>query len=739
MVKVRELIPRQHDGTVDIAAWVSRIQAYSVKTTDLITRVSEYCQQEGAHVKFPTGESCFEQGLEMAEIVAQLNADEDVIVASIIYPLIAITKLPVSNLEDKLSPAIIKLIRDVQQISLSGHLIEYGKERPHFSRNQSENLRKMLITVIEDVRVVLIKLAEYVCTLSMATKLDEDTKQAIANEVMDIYAPLANRLGIGQIKWELEDLAFRCLQPEKYKEIAKLLDQKRGQRERYIHDVIKLLKSELKGLNIKADVYGRAKHIFSIYRKMQHKNLEYGQIYDIRAVRILVEDVKDCYATLGCVHSLWHHIPKEFDDYIATPKENGYQSLHTAVMGPEGRTLEVQIRTQKMHDEAELGVAAHWNYKEGLSAHERLSLEKKIAWLRQLLEWQSELVDSKEFIDELHAEAFEDRIYIFTPTGEVKDLPKNSTGLDFAYLIHTDVGHQCRGIKVNGKIVPLSHQLRSGETVEVLTNKNGIPSRDWLNPELGYLKSARARAKVMRWFKTQDFEQNLEDGKHIIERELNTLNLKSLSLNDIAKKLNYKDDDNLYAAIGAGSVRVQQVVQMLLRATGQEAVAPSKSRRSSQNKKAMTGAPISDISVAGQDNVLTHIAKCCKPMPGDPVIGYATKSRGITIHKFDCPNLFEKRETANDRIIEVQWNTVDNTTYPVDLILLAYDRQGLLNDITNILNHHKINVTQLNTLSDKTENLARVKVTMELSSSNSLSQIIEQLSRIPNVFEISRC
>jgi len=565
----------------------------------------------------------------------------------------------------------------------------------------------------------------------------EDKRRKVAEEVFNIYAPLAHRLGIGHLKWELEDLAFRYMQPEAYKKIAGLLDEKRLARQDYIETVVQRLRDDLLGAGIKCDVYGRAKHIYSIWRKMSRKNLDFSQIYDIRAVRILVPELKDCYAALGIVHTLWRHIPNEFDDYIANPKENGYRSLHTAVIGPEGKVLEVQIRTHNMHEDAELGVCAHWLYKgTDLNAKDQ-GYEQKIAWLRQVLEWHEELDDLPELVGELRADINPDRIYVFTPEGHVVDLPPRATPVDFAYRVHTEVGNKCRGAKVNGRIVPLTYLLKNGEQVEILTNANAHPSRDWLYPESGYIHTTRARAKVAHWFKLQARDQNIDEGRQLVLRELDRLDLVNEPLTDVAKDMNMKSVDDMFAAVGAGDLRVGQIVHNVLKRadTGnsqQELPLARKPEHSERHAKA------DDIYIEGVGNLLTQLAQCCQPVPGDDIRGYITVGRGVTVHRSDCDNLLHLEAMEPQRLLQVSWGNKPNSTYPVDMLIQAYDRTGLLRDVSSVLANERINVLSVNTQSNQGENTANMQLTVEVESLERFARLMSKIAQLPNVISARR-
>lgn len=591
--------------------------------------------------------------------------------------------------------------------------------------------------MVDDVRVALIKLAERTCAIRAVKHADDEKRLRVAREVFDIYAPLAHRLGIGHIKWELEDISFRYLEPEQYKQIAKLLHERRLDREQYINDVMKQLRDELSATGIKADISGRAKHIYSIWRKMQRKGLQFSQIYDVRAVRVLVPEVRDCYTALGIVHTLWRHIPKEFDDYIANPKENGYRSLHTAVIGPDGKVLEVQIRTNAMHEEAELGVCAHWKYKgtdaKGGSDH----YEEKMAWLRQVLEWHEELGDIGGLAEQLKVDIEPDRVYVFTPDGHAIDLPKGATPLDFAYRVHTQIGHNCRGAKINGRIVPLTYSLHTGEQVEIITSKNGAPSRDWLNPNLGYITTSRARAKIVHWFKLQDREQNVAAGKAMLERDLSRLALAAVDFAKLAEKCNLKTVEDMYAALGAGDLRLAHAVNL-----AQQQVEPERGneqlelipRRASAPRPGKRG----DIQIQGVGNLLTQMAGCCQPLPGDPIVGYITVGRGVSIHRQDCASVLQLEGREPERIIQVSWGPVPVQTYPVDIVIKAYDRSGLLRDVTQVLLNERINVLAVNTRSNKEDNTASMQLTIEIPGLDALSRLLARISQLPNIIEARR-
>jgi len=675
------------------------------------------------------------QGLDMAGILAALNLDTQTLASACIYPLIRDKLLGMNKARDKFGLGVHKLLTGVKTMSAVRDLqnANYSKDKVAM-----DPIRHMLLAMVDDTRVVLIKLAEQVSLLHSAKDLNDEERLSLAVETRDIYAPLANRLGIGQLKWELEDFSFRYLEPDRYKQIAKSLAERRVDRDRYIDDVIESLNTELKKLNIDAEVVGRAKHIYSIWRKMTRKNVGFDEIYDTRAVRILVKEIPECYGALGVVHSQWPHIAKEFDDYVATPKDNGYQSIHTAVIGPEGKALEVQIRTHQMHQDSEHGVAAHWRYKEDGKNSDN-GHEKKIAWLRELLEWQEELADSEELVNEFREQVIEDRVYVFTPTGEIIDIPPQGTPLDFAYRIHTDVGNRCRGAKINGRIVPLTYELKTGEQVEILTSKSGTPSRDWMNPSLGYLKSSRARAKIHQYFRKQDRDKNITAGKPILDKEFQRHGLKDIDLSLLSQQYNYHHVDDLYAGIGAGDLRLQQVVNsarnQIVKETKNQ---PSEESETAEFKPKKSSKGNSEIVVQGVNNLLTHIAKCCKPVPGDEIIGYISQSRGVVIHRIDCSHIVNAYKDNFERIIEAQWGTSQDY-YTVDLHIRAFDRQGLLRDITTILASNSIGVVTLNTNS---KNISEMKIDVflqvEVPGAEKLAETMTLLNQIPNISEVRR-
>ncbi|MGB4342609.1 MAG: GTP diphosphokinase [Moraxellaceae bacterium] len=747
MVKVREDYPQMSDGSVDLDAWLARIGTkVALYDPDALKRACEFARkldEENSareHV-WSARTSSFLTGLAMADILADLRLDQESLTAAVLYRAVREGKTTQAVIEKTFGFDIAHLIDGVLRMAAISQIVNPDK-KAGFGKDQQQldNIRKMLVAMIDDVRVALIKLSERTFAIREIKDATPERRQRVAREIFDIYAPLAHRLGIGHIKWELEDLSFRYLEPESYKHIARLLDEKRLDRDEYIQNVISSLKGMLDRMGMHSEVTGRAKHIYSIWRKMQRKKISFNEVYDVRAVRVLVPEVRDCYAALGVVHSLYKHIPREFDDYIATPKENGYRSLHTAVIGPQGKPLEVQIRTFDMHEEAELGVCAHWHYKEGTKGGKNAGYESKIAWLRQVLEWQEDMGEAQleDFAEQLNQAIHDDRIYVFTRDGHVIDMQAGATPLDFAYHVHTAVGNGCRGAKVNGRIVPLNYKLQTGEQVEIMTTRNGIPSRDWLSSSLGYLNTTRAQAKVRHWFKQQDREKNIVEGRELLEHEFMRLGI-SLARHDLdtlAPRLNVKTGDDVLSGIGAGDIRISQVISLMgarVDSSAQQDLLPrdivSRSRRT------LSGSP---IIIEGVGNLLTHIANCCKPIPGEPIVGYITQGRGVSVHSRGCPEFMHLQETEPARVVDVQWNQSETDVYSVDIHIRAWDRTGLLRDITGVLANEHVNVTGLQTHSNKSDGTASMQVTVEIGSLNALGRLLAKIEQQPNVIEARR-
>ncbi|WP_133135149.1 GTP diphosphokinase [Legionella rowbothamii] len=732
MVRVKDTVPLAADGSIDVNLWLHQLGAKGyLDSIELIRSACALSQLSGQDHATETGHSCLQQGLEMADLLADLEVDPETLAAAIIFENVHYADLSLDDVEEQLGPNIAKLVKGIERMSAM-HSFQALNKYPQ-NKHQIDNIRKMLLAMVDDVRVVLIKLAERLCILRATAHLPEALCIQLATEAMEIYAPLANRLGIGAIKWEMEDLAFRHLHPADYKAIAKGLKAKRLERDSFVNDIVAQLNEQIKSSGVEHfAVYGRSKHIHSIYKKMTRKNVALDEIYDATAVRVLVETDHQCYEVLGMVHTLWKQIPAEFDDYIINPKENGYQSLHTAVEGPEGRVFEVQIRTFHMHDLAEMGVAAHWKYKEGGVTHKE-SHERKIEWLRDVLAWHREMASNKGVPESATTEFLEDRVYVFTPDGDVLDLPQGVTPLDFAYHVHSDLGHRCRGARINGHIVPLTYQLKTGDKVEVLTGKQIKPSRDWINPHLNYLKTSRAKAKVLHWFKMQDYERNLQEGRELLDKELKSLGIKSDKLNEVVSALHFKKLDDLYANLGRGDIKIGQIINKLAPPQTSEVNLDKFVR--TQGKPEVTG---SDLRIEGVGNLLTFMARCCQPVPGDNVIGYITIGRGVSVHRQDCPNIIHASERQKQRFLQVTWGSATRENYVVDILIKAFNRSELLKDVTSLLANEKAHVYALQTQSNKHENMSFITLTVDIDGLSSLSRLLAKLMQIPNVLEARR-
>ena len=679
-----------------------------------------------------SGEPYYSHVIAVAEILRGLNLDYETLAAAMLHDVVEDSGLTLEDVRTEFGPVIARLVDGVTRMERIGEFRQLDQENER-GYAQAESLRKLLLAMADDVRVVLIKLADRLHNMRTLQHLDAERQQRIAQETLDIYAPLANRMGIWQIKWELEDLSLRYLEPDAWQQLVVQLDEKREDRELYISKVIDTLSAELQKAGIQAEVSGRPKHINSIWRKMQRKQIDFEQVFDMRAVRILVKEERDCYAALGVVHGLWRHIPKEFDDYIANPKKNLYRSLHTAVVGPDGHNLEIQIRTEEMHRHAELGVAAHWRYKEGGGAD--AGYEEKIAWLRQVLEWKDEEDTAVDFVDRFKSEAFHDRVYVLTPQGRIIDLPQGATPLDFAYAVHTEVGHRCRGAKINGRIVQLTYPLQNGEQVEVLTARQGGPSRDWMNAHLGYLKTSRARSRVRSWFKHQDYEHNVAAGRTILDRELHRLGINDLPIEKLAARFKQKQVDSFLEAVGHGDITAGHLANAANELVPRQSALDTQQQR--QVKKQHSAAD-SGFRILGVGNLLTTTARCCSPVPNDPIVGYITRGRGVTIHRQDCGNVLRLQGEDRDRLIEVEWGTVSGEGYLVDVVVEAYDRSGLLRDITAVLANEKINLNGVNTATDKRDGIARMSLTLEIADITQLSRVLTRIGQLPNVVEARR-
>lgn len=721
----------------DVSSWIdSSAQRFSPTEVELIRHACDLAAPlYSGHVEL-SGTPLLQHALGSATILIDMNMDVETIAATILHAVPEYLDDWQATLEASFGANIVGLVdgisrmEQIQEFSEIEGLHETDRKNGDHAQ-QIESLRKMLLAMVQDIRVVLIKLAERTQTLRRLSGASPAQQKQIAQESQGIFAPLANRLGVWQIKWELEDLSLRYLEPQLYKDVAKMLDERRVDREQYIIDVVSQLKDELSQADIKGDVSGRPKHIYSIIKKMRSKHLDFSEVYDVRAVRILVEDIKDCYTVLGMIHNLWQPIPGEFDDYIARPKSNNYRSLHTAVIGPRGLALEVQIRTFEMHQHSELGVAAHWRYKEGGKSDAKF--DEKIVWLRQILAWKDEVSDSGDLLEQFKSELFQDKVYVLTPQGKVIDLPKGATPIDFAYTLHTDLGHRTRGAKVNGSIVPLNTKLQNGQRVEILTSKLGSPSRDWLNSTLGFLQSPSARAKVRHWFKYQHFDENVAQGRAKLDRELHRAGVGAVNQEKIAHKLQFQKLEDLLAAIGRGDVSEHQIALAI-----QEEAAPKPEETARPITSRRTTAPQSQtrVVIEGVGNLQTTTAKCCKPMPPEVIVGYLTRDHGVTIHRRACAFITRLPEDRHNRLLSAQWGNYQNVSTDVDIEVEAHDRQGLLRDISDLFVREKVNATKANTMSRN--NLALMQFSIEISDLDQLSRLLALIQQLPDVIAARR-
>lgn len=704
---------------------------FSGSELELVERA--YQQAFDAHdgQRRASGEPYIDHCVEVSRMLAELGLDHRAVAAGLLHDVVEDTDLTVDQIRERFDDEVARLVDGVTKLAYIDTMSKMGSR--DMETQEAESLRKMFLAMVDDVRVVLIKLADRLHNMRTLASLPPERRVRIARETLEIFAPLANRLGIWQIKWELEDLGFRHYDPETYAHIANLINERQEERESYIQRVIAELQARLRLEGVSAVVEGRPKHIYSIYRKMRRKGVDFDQIYDVRGLRVIVDSVQDCYAALGVIHSLWKPIPGQFDDFIATPKDNMYQSLHTAVVGPEGKTVEAQIRTREMHRRAEFGIAAHWRYKEG--GRRDVAFENKLAWLRSLMDWRSDVEDAREFVDSLKSDLLEERVYVFTPKGKVLDLPAGSTPIDFAYYIHTEVGHRCRGARVNGQLVPLTYRLKNGDQVEIITAKRGGPSRDWLRPELGYVRSARSRQKIRRWFRQQDREENITFGREQLRRELKRLNLAdAVTYQEIAALFDYKSVEDFFAAIGCGDLNSQRVAARVLQVLRPEEIFAAE-----------VAPPLAvtpdGIRVKGVGDLYTQLAQCCKPSPDDPspIIGYVTRGRGVTIHKWDCPNILLRANRGEmERLIEVDWGKPQEHIYPVVIKVRAWDRDGLLRDIATVIAEEGVNMRKVNSATVQKTNLATLTATLEVTNLSQLINILDRIERLPNVIEVTR-
>lgn len=709
---------------------------YTPVDRDIVHRAYEVAVNAHALQKRQSGEPYINHCVAVAAILAELRMPAEVVAAGLLHDTVEDTPIRLDDLKKQFGETVKNLVDGVTKLD-SLPRVSHSGEQPSPEQDSSrkrqstiEAMRKTFLAMNDDVRVVLIKLADRLHNMRTLGFTPPEKQTRIGQETLDIYAPLASRLGIWQIKWELEDLSLRYVNPEKYKEIADQLTYRRSAREDQILEIIAKLQHTLTQAEIKVDITGRPKHIYSIYRKMVSKGKTFDMVRDVRGVRLIVHDIPSCYAALGLIHNLWRPIPGEFDDYIAAPKDNFYQSLHTAVIYDDGKPLEVQIRTPEMHQNSEYGIAAHWRYKEGTRRDQKY--EQHVLWLRSMMEWRGEVQDAQEFVDSMKSDVFEDRVYIFTPKGDIYDMPAGSTPIDFAYHVHTAIGHRCRGAKVDGKLVPLDHELKTGQQVEILTSKQGGPSRDWLNPSLNMVKTQRARSKIRIWFKKQDREQNLTQGRNILERELRRLGLNDINLETLARRLDFRNTDDMFVELGCGDLPVNRIINLIAEhelPTDEQLVA-SAPKSASDTTDA--------VSVVGLRGLLTAMGKCCNPMPGDPIVGYITRGRGATIHRQDCPNILRSHE--RERLVRVSWGE-QMRTYPVRIKITAFDRQGLMGDISTLLNTEGVNIVDVNVRVDHDNvkaDLADIRLTVEVKDISQLSRMLTRIENLANVLDAQR-
>jgi GTP pyrophosphokinase len=718
--------------------------AYTLADKDLIQRAYAVAEEAHRGQKRISGEPYINHCLAVAQILADLLVPPEVLAAGLLHDTVEDTSVTLDMIEADFGEVVASLVDGVTKLT---NLPRVSRDDQHAERQPSgngsppkgkaavlgrrpdmvsETLRKTFLAMGDDVRVVLIKLADRLHNMRTLGHMPEAKRKRIAQQTLDIFAPLANRLGIWQIKWELEDLAFRHVDPEKYKEIAEQLAERRPDRESQIQTIIERLRELFEKHGISADVSGRPKHIYSIYRKMREKGRSFELVRDVRAVRLIVSDVSSCYTTLGLIHTHWRPIPGEFDDYIAAPKDNFYQSLHTAVIWDDGKPLEVQIRTPEMHQNAEFGIAAHWRYKEGTRRDK--SYEQRINWLRNMMEWRSDVRDATEFVESMRSDVFQDRVYVFTPRGDIIDMPAGSTPLDFAYHVHTDIGHRCRGARVNGKLVPLHHALRTGDQVEILTAKRGGPSRDWLNSNLGLVTTQRAKSKIRQWFKKEDYQQNLAQGRALLERELERLGISQVNFENMARHLGYKTPEEMFIDFGTGDLPVSRVIHEIAQ-TEESANLLTAGAPPAETK------PSDAVNIVGLKGLLTSLGKCCNPTPGDQIIGYITRGRGATIHRQDCPNILRLGREDRERLVRVDWGT-QIRTFPVSIRIRAYDRQGLMGDISNLLDSEGVNIADVKV--NVSRSLAELRLVVEVQDISQLSKILTKLENVPNVTDAHR-
>ncbi len=731
-----------YHSNMEIEQFLSKLpEAYSRTDREQIEKAYRFAEKAHQGQTRANGQPYFSHSVGVANILIEMDANAEIVAAALLHDVMVDCGVTAKQLKDEFGETIALFVEDVSRITSLPYISRADQHpderkplaetmpatRTKINEDLAETLRKMLLAIGDDVRVVVIKLACRLHNMRTLNALPPDRQKKIAQETLDIFAPLANRLGIWQMKWELEDLGFRYTNPLKYKEIAENLTLRRTKRLEEVDKIIETLQDLLQKSEIKAKITGRPKHIYSIYRKMMNKEKSFDGIRDLRAVRVIVDDVETCYKVLGIVHTHFAPIPGEFDDYIAAKKPNDYQSLHTAVIYSDGKPLEVQIRTWEMHQNAEYGIAAHWRYKEN-KQHISEKYEQKVSAMRSLLAWSMEVDDNQELLEGMRTDIFKDRVYVITPKGEVVDLPQGSTPIDFAYQVHTDIGHRCRGAKINGKLVPLDYTLKTGDQVEILTVNRGGPSRDWLNPNLGLVRSSRSRSKIKQWFKQQDRGQNLEHGIILVEKEFKRLGLVDFDLNLVLSTFSVKTVDDLYVGIGCGDIPIGKLVNRI-------GELKTYDLRSEELVLETPGKVKSDdtVTVMGLNRMDHTFARCCNPMPGDPIIGYITRGRGVTIHRMDCPNALRIKDT--ERLIKVDWG-IAQQTYPVPLQITAYDRQGLVSDISSVLSSEPVRLIDLSMTTR--QHVVKVNLVVEVPGINQLSRVLARLENLPNVIEAAR-
>jgi GTP pyrophosphokinase len=697
---------------------------------ELVERAFKVAKRAHKNQKRASGEPYVQHCLAVAAILVDLGAPIPAVVAGLLHDTVEDTKVTLKELTRDFGPEITTMVDGVTKLTQLPRVSHRGRKPKEIRATDGElakeTLRKTFLAMGDDVRVVVIKLADRLHNMRTLVHLPEEKRRRIAEETLEIFAPLANRLGIWQMKWELEDHAFRFVYPEKYKEIAANVAERRVDREEDLSTIASQMQTVLTEAGVTAEITGRPKHLYSIFRKMERKEVPFEMVYDVRGVRVIVESESLCYLALGVIHNRWNPIPGTFDDYVATPKDNFYQSLHTAVIYDDGGTLEVQIRTPEMNEKSEYGIASHWRYKEIRPRDD--AFEQRVMWLRRLMEWRQDVDDAGDFVEAMKSDVFDDRVYIFTPKGDIIDLPAGSTPIDFAYHIHTDIGHRCRGAKVNGKLVSLSQNLVTGDSVEILTTKQGGPSRDWLNPSLEMVKSQRARGKIRQWFKRRNRELNISHGRLLLDRELRRLGFEGISFERIARDLQYSQVDDLLAAVGCGDIHLGKVIAKLV----------EKDEEGFDLVEHIEPAPIAEmdvdeVSILGLTGLLTHLARCCNPAPGDPIVGYITRGRGATIHRQDCPNVLRIKD--RERLVQVSWGR-PRQTYPVSVRIRAYDRDGLMRDVSTLVANESINMSSVH-VSTK-NSLAIFDLVMLVTDVTQLSRVLNRLEALPNVLEARR-